>query len=275
MTVGIASLCETEDDDSKVILSADRMVTTGLVAPIEYEHTESKMLPLVEDDELVVMGVGAGSLSFIDDFFYNLRNKIEEDNLENVREIAVESTDIFKDILHETINRQVLNPLGFELSDLKNQQQFHPQVLQSLLQDVTEKQEQVYGSLQIMLVGIDKSGGHIYSVQNGDIARHDSIGYHSIGSGTHPAHSTFISNRYDSACDINNALLSVVEAKMQAEEAQGVGRDMDIAVISKDGFEELDNGEIQKLRNIQEEIAEKQVQTRNKVINDNGYDYTN
>lgn len=283
MTVGIATVCEASGE-SKVIVSADRMVTSGLIGRLEYEHTNSKMVPIIENESTVAMGVVAGSLSFADEFYYkidsNIREKqrAENESLKTVRDVAEEGVNSFGEIVRESIERQTLKPYDFSLKDLKNQKSFHPQILQGIMSDANQKKEEVFNHLHVLLAGIDETGPHIYTIQNNDIANHDSIGYVSIGSGFQPAKTTFIKNRYDRECPIEEALFSVVEAKIQAERAQGVGRDLDIAVLSLPNdngnrVHKLPQEEVEELREIQEEILKKQEKKREDIINKKDYTF--
>lgn len=46
MTVGIAAICQQGTEDPRVLLGADRLLTTQQLSAIEHEHSESKISKL-------------------------------------------------------------------------------------------------------------------------------------------------------------------------------------------------------------------------------------
>lgn len=277
MTVGIAAVCNRNGNGSEpaAVLAADRLVTAGVGTRIEYEHTSSKMVEIIDNQQTVAMGVAAGSVSYADELFYKLDHKIHHQGASSVRDIASYAIEAFQEIVRESMERQVLRQNGYTLHEFKqNQKALHPDILASIYQDMMSVRDQVVNGLNILIAGTDADGAHIYSVRNGDMARLDSIGYHAVGSGSEPANSTFIRNRYDDSCSIDDALYSVVEAKMQAERAQGVGERMDLSVIKQDLADHVDEDEVSQLRNTQKEISSEQQSVRERVIGEKDYSYT-
>lgn len=272
MTVGIAAVCESEQNQPRIILAADRLVTTGMAARIEYEHTNSKMETVFVEDEITVMGVAAGSLSLADDMFYKIGGYIDNNSISSVREIVEYGVDSYHDMLKETIERQVLKPNGFTRESFNNrQQQLNPQIAQGIYQDMLEIQNKVESSLNILIAGVDDSGAHIYSIQGGDMARFDSIGYHCVGMGAEPANSAFIRTRYNDECSVDDALLAVVDAKIQSERAQGVGREMDISVLSRGNIDQCED--IGELRDIHEDVSDAEQEARGSVLDEKDYNF--
>jgi len=278
MTVGIAAICEAETDSPKVVVAADRLVTSGRAARREYEHTSSKMLDVFGADgssPCVAVGVGAGSVSLADEVFYKIEGKISSNSPGTTRQIGEFAMEGLQEVVRETINRQVLSPHDLDLNTFNQiQNQMNSGVVQGMYQDIMEKKEETLSQVNILLAGVDGNGGHLYNILHNDMARNDSIGYLTVGSGGEPANSTFIRNRYDDSCSLSDALLSVTEAKSQAEEAQGVGREMDIAVISEDGRRDLDETEVSELRDIHDEIIEAEMEARNETVEQNSYDFS-
>jgi len=276
MTVGIAAICEADSDDPKVVVAADRLVTSGVAARREYEHTSSKMLDVYGSDgdcPCVAVGVGAGSVSLADELFYKVDEKIQADSPNSVRDIAEEGVTSLQEVVQETINRQVLSQHALDLQQFNQiQGGMNPQVVQGIYQEIVQTQEDVTNQVNVLLAGVDSSGAHLFNILNNDMARNDSIGYLTVGSGAEPANSTFIRNRYDDACGLEDALLAVTEAKAQAEEAQGVGQEMDIAVLSQEGRHDLDDADLAELRTIYDDVIDAEREAREGVID--GEDYS-
>lgn len=274
MTVGIAAACETNSTDPKVVVAADRMVTSGAITKIEYEHPQTKLEEVYSDGGIHCVAVSSGDTSLSDDFYHRLTQKLDDSDPYGIEQIVQRGVDCYQEIIKENANRAVLQPLDLTLSDIHSEEvDLDPGTEQALVNDVLEQQDQVRKNLNVMIAGIDGMGTHLSSIPNGDIARHDSIGYHAIGSGSQPARSSFIRSEYDATCVINDALLSVVEAKTQSEPAQGVGKKMDITVIDGGGCYEFDQNEIDEVSEYFDSIVESEIEAREKVIDDSDYSF--
>jgi hypothetical protein len=225
------------------------------------------------DRPCVAVGVGAGSVSLADEVFFKIDESIRNNTPETTREIAKYGVNALQTVVQETINRQVLSSHGLDLQTFNQTQgQMNPSVVQGIYQDIREKKEEVLTQVNILLAGVDDQGGHLYNILNNDMARNDSIGYLTVGSGAEPAKATLIRNRYDDNCEVSEALLEVTEAKAQAEEAQGVGHEMDIAVLSQNGREDLDS-DIDELREIYQDVVDAERSAREQVIEENNYTF--
>lgn len=272
MTVGLAAVCQSGTEDPRVVIAADRLVTTGAGGPIEHEHTSSKMVEILDSESLVSVGIGAGAVSLSDELFYKLKNLIGAAETTTTREIVEEGIEAYQELVRETIERQVLRPHGFTRDSFNaSQGQLNQQVVSNIYQDMIQTQDNIFSNLNILMAGVDASGAHLYGLVQGDMARYDSIGYHAVGSGSPSANSAFIRNRYDDSCDVEDALFAVVEAKTRAEEAQGVGRELDIAVLSQDEIHEISDDKVKSLREAQDEIDEKQREARKSVLQEKDF----
>jgi hypothetical protein len=237
-------------------------MTTGQSTRIEFEHPSSKVAELYEDPDsgITTMGVAAGSLSLADDFFDRLTRYLNDNPPTDMRDIAGHSVDAYHDLQRDAFNHQLLNPLGVNLGDFTDPGASIGQELQrGLLNEISEKKQQIAQNLHVLIAGVDSAGGHIYLVYDGDTTSYGSVGYHMVGSGMESARSLFIRNKYTTQCDIDDALLRVAEAKIQAEEAQGVGNQMDLIVMKSDGFNRLSDAEIRTIRDLQSRITDTHV----------------
>lgn len=277
MTVGIAAICEADTDDPKITVAADRLVTSGRAARREYEHTSSKMLDVFGADgssPCVAVGVGAGSVSLADEVFYKIDRKIANDSPGTTRQIADFGATALQEIVQESVNRQILSPHGLNLGSFNQMQgQMNPNVVQGIYQEIVEKKQEIINQVNILLAGVDGDGAHLYNIFNNDLSRTDSIGYLTVGSGAEPANSSFIRNRYDDTCQLSDALLEVTEAKAQSEGVQGVGKKMDITVLSDDGRRDLSDDELEELRDVYQEVVEAERTARTEAKEQNNYTF--
>ena len=272
MTVGIAAISQ-ECRNPKVVLAADRMITTGQNPQLEYEHTKSKIQIVYDNDVVSCMGVASGAVSFIEDFFYRLEDKLDDSEPVSVRDIAEKARDAYTELGQDTVENQVLSQLGFELSDLsEDQEKFDSDVLGAMLEDVAEVQNEYAQQLGVVLGGIDGFGGQIFSIENFDLNPQNTIGYHAVGSGTHPARAAFIRNGYDTKSDLQEGILNTIEAKHRSEDARGVGSEMDLAVVTQPSEGEdccivLEDDEKTEWISLYEDVIEAEKEAREDVIN--------
>lgn len=232
MTVGIAAICQ-EDSDPKVVIAADRMITTGQNPQIEYEHTRSKIQTLWDNEVVTCTAVASGTVSFIEAFFAKLSEKLEERTPASIEQIAGDAREAYTELGRTTVENQILSKFDLELSDLTGgDPPFESDILSTFLSDIADAQDRFKNRLEVVIGGIDGLGPQIFSVQNFDIDPQNTIGYHAIGSGNQPARSVFIRNQYDTTCDVERGIINTIEAKRQSEEARGVGAEMDIAVVN-------------------------------------------
>lgn len=233
MTVGIAAISQ-EGLDPKVVLAADRMITTGQNPQIEYEHTRSKIETLHDNSIVSCMAIASGTVSFIEQFFIKVEDEFSDEDPMSVKEIADKARDAYTEVGHETVENQVLEKFDLTIPELTNGETgFESDVLSSFLSDVADAQDDFSRQLEVLIGGVDPQGAHIYSIQGFDLSPQNTIGYHAVGSGTQPARSVFIRNEYSTQTDVNRSIINTIEAKVQAEEARGVGRKMDLAVVNR------------------------------------------
>jgi hypothetical protein len=255
------------------------MITTGQNPRIEYEHTRSKIKEVHDGDVVTCMAVASGTVSFIEQFFTNLDSRLSETDPTGIDHIAKEARKAYTEAGRNTVENQVLDKFGLEISDLtQGNTDFESDVLSSFLSDVSDAQDNFSQQLEVVLGGVDALGPRIYSIQNFDLDPQNTIGYHTIGSGTQPARSVFIRNEYDTDCDIDQGIISTIEAKKQAEEARGVGTEMDLAVINRaqddsECCELFDRQKKAKWESLYNDIIEAEKEARQETINTESLQY--
>lgn len=115
MTVGIGATYN--GDDPAVVLIADRMVTTGAV---EHEHSDGK-LEMVSAGNPAVAAVAAGTLSYADELYYRVGNRILDESPDTVQAVGEFFVEEMHEIIRSEANNQILADYDLTLNELTNQ----------------------------------------------------------------------------------------------------------------------------------------------------------
>ena len=271
MTVGIAAICNPPEGEENphVIATADRMVTHGAQGGIEYEDTESKIEVYLISDKLTGIAIGSGMTGFIQgvlDEVYAALPNVSSD-LDTERDVAEVLLAGYQKKVQKIIENQILSPMGFELSDLRDPNMEVPPNIQSAFeQRASEFRGEVDGSVSFIAATAGPDGVGVYTITGSEIFNHSSQGYTVVGSGSDSATLTFIRRNYSRNCPHNEALFTVMEAKAQSEERQGVGQKMDIVEVRAGNVNQYDDDEIKTLREKLEEIEDAERQARQDII---------
>lgn len=279
MTVGIAAICQ-EDSNERIVLAADRMISTGMNPRIEYEHTKSKIQTVYDNDVVNCMGVASGTVAYIEDFFNRLSKKLDGHEASSVQDVARKARRAYVELGQETAENSVLDQFDLELSDLSDLDADNDsELVASLLSDVSEKQNEFASQLEVVLGGIDAMGPHVFAIEQFDLNPQNTIGYHAIGSGNQPARSVFIRNSYDTNACVREGILNVIEAKSRSEQARGVGSKMDLAVIrppseGNNCCHVFDDDRKDDWVGVYEDIVEAEQKARQETISDSDVEYS-
>lgn len=270
MTVGIVAACDV-DTSPKVLVAADRMLTRKRRSPIEYEHPNAKLKEVgVATENVHVMSVYSGGVSLAAEFAerldMNLRNWEQENPVPSVRFVVRMAANAYTEFVKDRIRRKALDPLGLEMEDLSKQHQFKDDFFKSVWQDVETEREHIYTDLTLLFGGVDSQGSHVYAVEEGEYINLNETGYGATGSGYQPANSEFIRSKYEPSLSLEDAISVMTAAKMRSESAQGVGEQMDMAVVTDEGVRLLENSQITFLRSREDTIQDRQAEERDKVL---------
>ncbi len=265
MTVCISAICcDNKHEDPKIIVSSDRMITTELGAPVEYEGTSTKISELTSS--CVVLS--AGVTTWIEDLVYQTKQAIKNENTLVIREIAEKCANAYIELIQDNIKRLILSTYNMSFEEFKDQQKYNPSFLAEVNQRILSTRQTIESNLVSLIAGIDKNGADIFGINSGNFYPFTSLGYQALGSGQALAESVFVHRGYDTKWDLKKAIITLIEAKKQAEEAQGVGKNTDIVIISKDEIKYLKKETIEELEKIHRELMDKISDTRDEVIKD-------
>jgi 20S proteasome alpha/beta subunit len=227
VTVCIAAIY----NNNSILGASDRMISAG---DITFEPPVSKIMPLT--NSIAVMT--AGDQGFQMQLFRMVEKRVS-DYLDHTPEkwLDVASVaDYYKKsyyaIRDAAIEDKILSRFGLNYASfLSTQQSMHPQFLQMLKDSIESFDDTSIGKVEVVIMGVDDSGAHIYEFDNGHINCKDKVGFAAIGIGAAHALSHFmLSGHY-----INNSeaktLLTLHQAKKKSEVSPGVGRDTDMCLI--------------------------------------------
>ncbi|MCZ7532289.1 MAG: hypothetical protein M5U23_02570 [Acidimicrobiia bacterium] len=240
MTVCIATLCFNEADESPmVVVAADRMVTLGSF--MEFEHANSKMktvspyaLVLIAGDTLVGTRLAQEVCSSM------------AGTNPPIADVASALSRHYHATRQGSMEESILKPRGLDLASYFGRHaSLNPQVTMMLDQQLA----QFNLGVELLLAGIDPSGGHAYSIHNpgGPELQHDVIGYSAIGSGSIHALQAMVGFKHHAKTPFMDGLYRTYAAKRRSEVALGVGLDTDLFVISRAGTIRLEKSDLDRL----------------------------
>lgn len=272
MTVGIITSCDVEEEP-KLVVAADRMLTAQRRSPLEFENPDTKMSELSPAaDHMQLMLVYSGAVSLARDYTQQLQgtiSQIRQDTPDmSVRQVATVAEEQYNALVRQRIESNALKPFDLEMEDLQKQHKFKDDFFNKLWQDAENQRNEIYENLQVLLGGVDLTGSYVFSINHEGLKNHNDTGYVATGSGYQPAQSEFIRNEYSKNSSLENALSTTVAAKMRSETAQGVGEETDIAVVESGGVRQLDDDEVQFLREREEDIQTRQEEAKNDILAD-------
>jgi len=246
------------------------MVTVGQSGGVEYEDTSTKIEPFVDSEDLTAMLVGSGSSTLIDTIVKRARDLVAAqqgpNSTEGARHFALGA---YKQVVQETVSNTVLSPIGYELEDLRDEEVNVPaEVQRAAVNQATEIRKQMANKAQIMLAAVDANDSSLYLLAGNDYSDFSEMGYAVIGSGTRSARLTFIRRNYDRGCDSRESVFTVMDAKSQAEERQGVGQEVDVVKLRYGGAKRYSDSEIESLRENLDKINNQESEARERVIDE-------
>jgi len=269
MTVGIAAIAQGASSQ-EIIVAADRLVTVGRRGGVEYEDTSSKIEVIDQRNGLSLVAVGSGRTTLIDEIMDTARDYMDQvGEIENARSAANILNQAYQHVVRQTVENTVLQPLGYTLQDLRDSDVDIPgHMQQSIMQATQEKRQAMRDNVQLIAAAVDQESAEIQMLAGGDFSNFTDTGYVVIGSGSDSARLTFIRRRYDPNDSTREGVFTVLEAKDQAEERQGVGQRMDIIKVGPGSVYEFSGEDKELLRDKLYEIGKREQKARTSVMED-------
>lgn len=275
MTVGIAAIAESQHNP-KAIVAADRMVTIGERSGVEYEDSDSKIESFIHTDDLAAVAVGAGTSTYIDEILDTLHTYVAHPDNQpaTAREAMNLALVAYKNTVQETINNQVSAAYNFDLADLRDDDVSVPNTVQkAIVNEAQNIRDETAKRVTLLVTAVGTDGAGIYRISGGDFTNFTDTGYSIIGSGADSARLTFTRRQYSKTTTKRDGLFTVLEAKRQAEERQGVGQRMDLATIEQGQIRTIDQVEEEKLAEYLDRIQLRENEARAKVMENATLDF--
>src|SRR5439155_16781444 len=131
-------------------------------------------------------------------------------------------------------------------------------------------------NVEVIVTGIDGHGGHLFFLGNPGqtVSSFHQIGYHAIGSGALQALQSMIGFGHMSGRSLHQTVFACYASKRRAEVAPGVGKDTDLAILSKEGMFKADKKDLDELEQIFQEyhkpasevLMEKAEEISNRIV---------
>ncbi len=224
MTICLAVLC---CESQQVVVAADRMITAG---DTEFEQDVRKVHQVTAG--CVVLS--AGSALRLVELIRSARGELYTKRSPHVIDVVDQLKGEFVQARKRRAEELHLKPLGL---DFKAFLALQDKLSENLILRLTRNIETEKLGLELLVAGVDVSGGHIHYIRDpGTSDCFDAVGFCAIGSGEHHAELSFVRSEYSPRLSLNQAVFLAYQAKRDAEMAPGVGSHYtDIAVIDKSG----------------------------------------
>lgn len=170
-----------------------------------------------------------------------IRKRIEDRNKESMDDVVEAFVLAYQEELKVKTENEILGPIGYTLQGFKSNglKQLGAEAFSRIFYEVQQQAIDV----TFLITGFDESTSdpYIFTVSSpGKVEHYEEVGFWAIGAGnTHALGSMFNAQRHIRLLDFSDALYRVCEAKFNAENAIGVGRITNIAILYEDGRREL------------------------------------
>jgi hypothetical protein len=237
MTICVSAIA-TDNGKESIVFSTDHMVSVGDLGQFEKEIKKYKILnknnivAMLSGQMLLFDRILEGTNDFYD--FYKIKGKIIE-NMAKIRK--------------EIIKKEVYDLFGIDENYIKTilSNPIQNPFVQRILETVSNFSLQT----SILLVGFDNEGkAQISEIDEKSYADYRDIHFHAIGSGSTQALNTLLFQKHCKSKDLKTAIYNVYKAKRNAEVVVGVGKETEVIILNKEGFQELKEDKIIKLSNI-------------------------
>lgn len=225
MTICLALAC---DGGKSIVAIADRMVSVESLS-LQFEQGGRK----IERIGASFAALTAGDALAQTDLLRDAGEAVSKLGQPSVREVAAAVEECFIRHRNALAEKLVLRRVGLDYATFLDQQQ-------NLLPELTARLWSDYQSVELevelLIVGVDSSGAHIYQIADPGIAVcFDSIGYAAIGSGLPHAEGFLTEANYSPQISIIQGIWLAYVAKRRSERAPGVGsRFTDVLLIRAD-----------------------------------------
>lgn len=260
MTVCVALL---SDDKRSVVGISDQMVTA---ADIQFEPPQAKIFPITTSIVIMTAGDSSFNAEILAEVTETVRTRVERepDDWWRVADVAKLYQQTAGHLSASKASAALLAPFDLDSqSFITRQSEMSEGFIEKM---ATELLNFSVPYAQVIITGIDKTGGHIFVVDNSEIMCLDKLGFASIGAGQWHANSQLMFNCYVPSYPAAGALFECYAAKKRAEVAPGVGSATDMFwILSLGGFSPINESVLYKLDEIYEEMRKSEQEAQDEA----------
>ena len=225
MTVCIAAIAKKGE---KLVLVSDQMVTANI--PISYQYETDDVSKIFELTDFSVV-MTAGNALFAYEIVSNSRKKINAENLTTLEDVAEVVRQEYVNYRRRLIERDVLEPRGFNLKSYYEVQQ---KLNMAVVSEIENRLIGFNMGVDMIIAGHNDKECHIFSlVHPGQLISNDAIGFACVGIGAPHALYHIIDSEYKKTFTLEEAEKVVEAAKQKSEKAPGVGKKTTKLILPK------------------------------------------
>lgn len=258
LTVCIAAAAA---NGTAVVAASDRMLSAHFLS-LEFDHPDAKIDLLGP----TCVGLSSGDALPTGELFsaaYGVSTQLQNPQ---VGQIAEQIKEQYSALRKKRIEEQLFRPRGITVDEFYQGgliQRFPPEVAMSLDHHV---QTMEFG-VELIIAGVDGNGAHIFGISDPGVASsYDRVGYHAIGSGMSHALLSLVGTAQHWSHGINQTVFNVYRAKRQAEAAPGVGRAIEMRVVTVGGCRTVTETEFDQLEEAAKKLMSPREQEAQKLI---------
>lgn len=185
-----------------------------------------------------------------------------------VQQIADTIKDTYCTLRARRIEESVFRPRCVTLNAFYQQgliRQFPPEVAMQL----DDRVQQMDFGVTLIIAGVDRNGAHVFGISDPGISTsYGRIGYHAIGSGLSHALLSLVASGQHRSLTTKETAFNVFRAKRQAEVAPGVGRSVELRIITSGGVHQASDEELATLDQILNDLEAPRSEEMNKRISE-------
>lgn len=222
MTICIAAVC---DMGHAIVLASDREIGIGFTSA---EFHDGKFGPLYRDWSIGI----SGTVSNATDVFDAARHRLSKMETADAYGVQCAVEDGYSDARLHLAERRFLANRGWTLKEFKDcgAAKLPPATYANIDASIAF----LDFNTDLIVAGFDDSSANILSVTNpGVCVDHSKIGFWAVGSGATAAQVTLFTRNYSWKSTPEEAAYYLLEAKIAAERASGVGPTTDIFLVRK------------------------------------------
>lgn len=225
LTICIAAIGN-ENNNEFVVFATDHMVSMdmGENGVWKFEHAIEKYKQINQETIAMIAGIPL----FLDQLTKNLDTKKQFD------EISLEIYKNFMQVREDYLHTNVFNIIGvnrdFFIERLK--EETNNPIIEETWQKIIEFNLQT----SILLIGFIQKDAMITEINEKGFLDFRQLNFHAIGTGAAQAHNTLLFQKHSKKDPLEITIYDVYKAKRNAEVSEGVGKETDLGVLTKNGY---------------------------------------